>query len=266
MEDEQTIFVDEFSVSSTFVEIRANNSVLGTATGFTYEMDGRSYFVTNWHVVTGWHPIKDVPLDPSGLVPDKLRVRFWAKENLGEAIWLEIELLGSDSRSKWFEHPIFQREVDVVTLEIRLPPEAEDLPINDIPMTKDYKVEVGQEVFILGYPFGLEWGGFPIWKRGSVASEPDIDMDRKPYLFVDAASRQGMSGSPTIFKDRRPVTILHADCRVERFFTGFIGVYSGREGVSEDESKMQLGRVWKKIVIDEIIHSRVRGKPGCEIH
>jgi hypothetical protein len=37
----------------------------------------------------------------------------------------------------------------------------------------------------------------------------------------------------------------------------FIGVYSGRIG--KDESKAQLGIVWKARVIDEIISGGVRG-------
>ena len=37
---------------------------------------------------------------------------------------------------------------------------------------------------------------FPIWKRGSIASEPEIPIDGKPMFYIDTATRQGMSGAP----------------------------------------------------------------------
>ena len=124
--------------------------------------------------------------------------------------------------------------------------------------------DLSQDVFILGYPFGSKWGLFPIWKRGSIATEPAIDISNLPYYFVDTASRSGMSGSPVVVKERRPVTIMHENGRLERYFTHFLGIYSGREGVTEDESLIQLGRVWKPIVIDEIIAGGILGVHGYE--
>jgi hypothetical protein len=41
-------------------------------------------------------------------------------------------------------------------------------------------VEAGAEVFILGFPLGLaSQGVLPIWKRGSIASEPLVAIDNR---------------------------------------------------------------------------------------
>lgn len=256
---------DIFSLASNFVEILSEESSVGTATGFTYKVDQDLYFITNWHVVAGWNPIDDVALSKNGRFPDTLSVRFYSEKTWQNPVFLQIELIDPDGKPTWFEHPKFGRDVDVVALPLYLPVGAKAFPINTIPTTEGYRVEIGHDVFIVGYPFGSKWGVLPIWKRGSLASEPLIDMDHRPYFFVDTACRPGMSGSPTIFKERRPTQVQYGDGRIETFFTGFLGVYSGREGVSEDESKMQLGRVWKRSVIDEILHSRKTGTHGREI-
>jgi hypothetical protein len=64
----------------------------------------------------------------------------------------------------------------------------------------DLLVGIGMDVFVLGYPFGPGKTGLPVWKRGSIASEPDLVPQVENYLLVDTASRPGMSGSPVILR------------------------------------------------------------------
>lgn len=121
------------------------------------------------------------------------------------------------------------------------------------PLNEETPVHVGSDVFILGYPFGITGGEkLPIWKRASIASEPAIDLDGLPKIFVDTASRPGMSGSPVILKQRRQATIIQGNL-ISRYSMRFIGIYSGRIG-SNDQLQAQLGIVWKAHVIDEIIN------------
>jgi hypothetical protein len=85
------------------------------------------------------------------------------------------------------------------------------------------------ERFILGYPFGNAPPAFPVWKRGSIASEPDLVWMTTGYYLVDTASRPGMSGSPVILRDWTNDYVVEA---VRAFndkpATNFLGVYSGR--------------------------------------
>jgi hypothetical protein len=131
----------------------------------------------------------------------------------------------------------------------------------------------GDDIFILGYPKGItDYTGQPICKRATVASSPHLGWGDQPQFLVDCASREGMSGAPVIFYNRNgSVTLGGSTFRTSGPATVFYGIYVGRLGaVSEFEA--QLGRVWKRSVIDEIIDRREFGiasdalsLPGSEI-
>ena len=124
-------------------------------------------------------------------------------------------------------------------------------PLNEVPHA-NIPTRVGQDVFILGYPMGIDSSGLPIWKRGSIATEPHVDVDKLPMIYVDSAASRGMSGSPVIIK-----TSSYQDAKGNtHIFTGeataFVGIYSGRIAPN-DQGEAHLGIVWKAKVIDEII-------------
>ena len=96
------------------------------------------------------------------------------------------------------------------------------------------------DVFVLEYPFGADPPGFPVWKRGSIASEPHLTRPGPGYMLVDTASRPGMSGAPVIPRSW------------SNSLTRFIGVYSGRLH-TKDPSDAQIGMVWPAEDIEEII-------------
>jgi hypothetical protein len=127
-------------------------------------------------------------------------------------------------------------------------------------------LKVSRDVYVLGYPKGISGsGGFPIWKRASIATEPAIQLDGLPKILVDTATREGMSGAPVVaiadgefeVEGRGPAYRLPG--RVCRF----VGVYSGRLGKNEMEA--QLGIVWKAQAVDEIVQIPTRGKSSFEI-
>ena len=124
----------------------------------------------------------------------------------------------------------------------------------------DFEPYVGDDVFVLGYPRGFDGGHeLAIWKRGSIASQPNVDLEKLPKILVDTATREGMSGAPVIAR-RRGLIIPRGVQGTPGQFTGleligqadtFLGVYSGRIG--DDELGVQLGIVWKARVLEEII-------------
>jgi hypothetical protein len=121
-------------------------------------------------------------------------------------------------------------------------------------------VYVGNDAFILGFPFNINVSTLPIWKRASIASEPGAVVDELlPCFYVDTASRPGMSGSPVILRSWGG---YHTDegglVMTPDPATRLIGVYSGRIG-AQDELQAQLGIVWRIEVVDEIISARRRG-------
>jgi hypothetical protein len=119
------------------------------------------------------------------------------------------------------------------------------------------KIIIGMDVFILGYPFGAKPPGFPVWKRGSIASEPDLVRQTTGYYLIDTASRPGMSGSPVILRSwtslmDEPGMVASQDRPLNRF----IGVYSGR--LTSEVFEAQIGMVWHESFIPEIIDDNRR--------
>lgn len=77
-------------------------------------------------------------------------------------------------------------------------------------------------------------------------------------MYVDTASRPGMSGSPVLYKERRAIGIGNGNpgepgVKFSNNLMSLVGVYSGRIG-SNIEKEAQLGIVWKYKGIDEIIN------------
>lgn len=111
-----------------------------------------------------------------------------------------LDLLDAEGKAEWLEHPEWGRSVDVVALKIG-PLDGAKLfhqPINTHAFD-NFEPAVGDDAFVIGFPMRMDGGsGFPIWKRASIASEPDIDLDGLPKLLIDTATRKGMSGSPVI--------------------------------------------------------------------
>ncbi len=269
-----------FSLTTTPIEVlAASGSVIMNATAFIYrENDENISLVTNWHVVTGRNPERQKE-SKTGAVPTHIRIRKHRDIGVENAIipaaqaFLTISI-NSDSGEHplWKEHPKFKSKVDVVV--INLPKklfegkvsyhswsDAENLESGFLPQPMD-------SVFVIGYPWGLSGGDgvLPIYKQGSVASDYEIDHKNLPRFLVDCRTAEGMSGSPVI-----------CACNGIRFnkigqVINFAGVYSGRLRMSsaEEEAKFadkisEIGVVWRKTVLDEIIDTGVPGTKLSEI-
>jgi hypothetical protein len=164
----------------------------------------------------------------------------------------------------WYIHPEYGQNVDVIALPI--PQEITDyyklVAINSIKFDLECKEEIADDAFVIGYPFsGATYLQLPIWMRASIASEPAVDIDRLPKLFVETATRLGLSGSPVIMQrvgihDMKNGALTGSE--VFGRIRNFIGVYSDNIGC--DELRSRLGVVWKEKVISEIIESKVFGK------
>ncbi len=259
-----TINFDPLSQTSYFLNALINDEILAVGTCFFVERSGDFYLITNWHNVTGKNPITKEFLSYSAVAPDTLRVKIYKNQEILELVDFEINLFDSDNKKVWLEHPVHFEQVDVIAIKVSIPgdkliisPETFIEPFNE-----NTKTSVKDDVFILGYPFGLNVANiFPIWKRASIASEPIIDINNLPKLYVDTAARPGMSGSPVVYKEKRPIGIGDGDpgdpkSKFSSNFMQFVGIYSGRIG-ADDELKAQLGIVWKSRVIDEIIYQKV---------
>lgn len=239
------------------------------SSGFFWHVDDGLYLITNWHCVTGLNPMTGGPLGK--LVPTHLRHSV-ILDKTPEADFMTpdfrdstIALYEGEGNPTWFEHPKYGRNVDVVAVKVSIlnTDALIDLPINRYNGFTDFDPSAGDDCYGVGFPsmFLTNSKHFPIWKRASIASEPQIDIKELPMLLIDTATRSGMSGSPVVYVRRG---IIHA--RGKKEIAGdsiigegmaFLGVYSGR--VDADTFGAQIGFVWKARVIDEILQAQQRG-------
>jgi hypothetical protein len=251
--------IDPFSLTAVPVEQCANGKPFGVATAFVWKRGAQHYLITNWHVVTGRHA-QTGKLETI-VQPDMIRAHFNTRLMDFGKQQIDISIRDHNNRPRWYAHPMRGRGSDVVAIPLpisRDDPVVNFYPINTLKSEADLAVRIGMDVFILGYPFGYSPPGFPVWKRGSIASEPDLVHFGPGYHLVDTASRPGMSGAPVILRSWGMHYLegdaISSDSTPQ---SKFIGVYSGRLHTHE-KTDAQIGMVWPVRDIEDIVSMEKR--------
>lgn len=253
-----------------YVRVAAGtDELLGWATAFCDSWEGSLYLITNWHNITVRDPLTGQPIDKMrGTIPTFVRAHFLelVRTEKGDAFRplgtfhndFPIETGSADS---WLMHQDGQA-IDIAALRLEEDARRHIVPINDAVGVYDPVLEVGSELYIVGFPRGLKpVGNFPIWKRGSIASEPRWQARLERCFWIDAATRGGMSGSPVVASalsveddsrligngPLRPDSII-----VSKPGLAFLGVYSGRIGIA-DALEAQIGKVWHAAEVQEML-------------
>ena len=251
--------IDQYSWATSPIKMLFRETPLGDGTCFFYKKNGKCYLVTNWHVLSGRDVITGQPRKSSGAVPDSISISFHVVRPIGAV--LENYLLNLNSANGeaiWLQHSIHGQDVDIAVLELTIPSGLCVYPINEMD-TANIRAEVGINLYILGYPVRQFTGIFPVWKRGTLATEFIFPIEGKSCFLIDTATQEGMSGSPVILRENNYIDDISNQGKISMpAGKKFIGIYSGRYN-SNDQQLAQLGIVWKKELIDEIIDSGVAG-------
>lgn len=253
--------VDPISPGIAPIELHHEAKTIGHGTGFVWQKDADFFLITNWHNFSGQNPFTGEHLSEGGAVPDKIRVHIAAIPS-GQSdgivrypIW--IPLYEHFDKPLWQQHQRFSDlRIDVVAL--RLPPNVQYLAINRFGDAPKLFSHVGSEVFVVGYPFPdfdhvpLQ---FPIWKRGSIASDVFFGWKGRPAFLIDAASRRGMSGSPVFRRIFGPAPTLENEQFIIQgsniMTQEFIGVYSGH--LFAMSSEVTIGIAWYGMLVHEML-------------
>lgn len=214
--------------------------------------------MTAWHVLSMRDFFTGCNLRDDAGRPNTLRTLFNIQTGSFDKQRWDIRIRDDDDRPLWLVHPV--RRVDVAVLPVPFKPEELIIalyPLNLLAVAR-LRIEIGMEVFVLGYPFEIKPPAYPVWKRGSIASEPQLARLTNDYMLVDTASRPGMSGAPVIRRSWtnhlvEPGVVALVDTPLNKF----IGVYSGRIP-TDHPHEAQIGLVWDGSVIDEIIVGNIR--------
>jgi hypothetical protein len=251
------------------VKPTANGNEMSVATGFFYLHNSREFLITNYHVVSGLHPDTGKLIHSSGFCPDALVLGVATDaenhpETGAQALqwqWKSLALYFNNDPSKpvWTEHPKFGSRFDAVAIPLKGLEGTLITAANSVSLQLDnLRVYPSMDAFVLGYPRGMSGGGhFPIWKRATIATEPDFDLDGLPRFYIDTATREGMSGSP-VYAQEVGYWLPEGETDQSKAVIGkgrrFVGVYSGRLN-AEDEFKAQLGIVWKESALIDLLDS-----------
>lgn len=255
------------SLAVTKIDLFYHSEFLTSATGFFFRFGQTVALVTNWHVLSGVHPILLGTRDSRGYYPTRIQFHVSLFDNAsGIAECRAVELtVSSEHGTCWFQNACSSPLIDIAWIDISqalsdfdeikskiVCIEAKILVAEDgSGITHGYP-PITSEVFILGFPKGLQLqGAIPIWKRGTIASEPLLHTTAGPVVLVDTVTRDGMSGAPVLYfgdvvltPDGKPVN-LKRDGK-----PWLVGVYAGREGTTKNEIEMALGRVWQRSLLD----------------
>lgn len=143
----------------------------GTGTCFTVDFDGKQYLVTAKHCIEGL-----VTRDTVEIFHD------------GEWKQLPVSLVGHGSG-----------DIDISVVA----PSQQLSPIHPLPTTTVH-ITYGQDVFFLGFPFGLTSesndlnGGFPfpLVKRATLSA---LDFGPNAVFLLDGLNNPGFSGGPVVY-------------------------------------------------------------------
>jgi hypothetical protein len=261
---------DLLSMVATPVEMSFQGKEIAHGTGFLWRHDDKVYLITNWHNVTGVHPFDGSHLNKGACVPDSITYHpaFRSFSSGSYVVHRETftrSLYEHFHEPFWVQHTQFETmRTDIVALEVSSRPSLM-VTLQDMGFENLF-THVGSEVFVVGYPFKDNQDPYlPLWKRGSIASEPLMPWDGKPIFMIDAASRPGMSGSPVFRRVFGPAPTLDNNSSIviknmAVMTTQFAGVYSGH--LTKEDENLTIGIAWHGSLVSEILASPSPGTRG----
>jgi hypothetical protein len=251
----QSKILSPTSFAAFQVALKFNDVELASGTAFFAGVGDRVLLVTNKHNVLGRNIKTGACLDKkNSAIPNMMSVLIpvTSKKDQGficsswQRYHIPLYHEQDETRPTWIDHP--DPAVDLVGFKFA-PPEVNlrnlVLPADG----PDLPLQICIRVNVVGYPFGLSTDNFPIWSTGYTASEPAIDVDGKPLMYIDCRTRQGQSGSPVvrIFHPGEAVSVDGKTYMAKQEQVFLLGIYSGRVNPESD-----IGMVWKKRAIVEL--------------
>lgn len=291
------------SNSVVHLTMRYKKTELSIGSGVIYKHGSNYFIVTAWHNLAGRHSETLKPLSNESAIPDNVVVNLAVNEPTSGMVTrhsITIQLV-DEEKSLFYIHPVNYPRVDVAIIpfdpsgtflsEIYLSTgKHKDIgfsPIMKVPgggtteicPIQSYlvpnsevidkwfdSVDVTEELFIPGYPHNVkDFYSQPVWKRATIASSVQYGWNKEPKFLIDSASKSGMSGSPVLYYNPNGrIQIRGSTYQLNQEAVILVGIYVGRIGVQGDVAP-QIGTVWKKSVIDEIIEAAHLEKLPYEI-
>jgi S1-C subfamily serine protease len=237
--------------------------VLGSGTGVLISAAGKTFLITNYHVLSGKHPYTDQMLEDAA--PDFLEVSYRVKTDGFEipAISRVVHPLYDDNHEpNYLSYPVNERQLPVEASGVKFGIDVAVLEVTNIPhnagllafeRSNEFHLPVMDKVGIVGFPFDLSGTeNFPIWLTGTVAS----DLANRPYrkyFLVDSRTKPSCSGSLVVLKiNGASLNFPGGKLDNQGNTIHTLGIYSGR---IKDE--LDIGIVWHWNTVEQLLESKI---------
>jgi len=265
--------VEHVSLITTPIILLKGDNVISQGTGFYYALvkDKKQiiFLVTNYHVLTGNAP--NTSKTPKG---DNIKFYFHKdQKNPGDVKEIRIPLYTKDHKEIWLTSNDYP-EADVAAIPM-LSIFTKDVAVYGITeeWTKsNMKIRPTSTITLTGYPYGFfdQKNWLPIWKTGTIATEPSYDFEGKPLMLIDISAFPGMSGSPAFAVANGAYQTVDGPTTVGQVRM-FLGIYASMQMVTEAKfleelaqkdsekgikisSSLELGHIWKSDLIVNMIN------------
>lgn len=268
--------VEHLSLITTPVILLNGEQEVSQGTGFYFVKKVQEepekhvlFLITNHHVLTGYPPQEDKP-------PKGDNIAFFMhkeKDNPANIKQTRFPLFTKNHKSIWLNSETFpEADIAVIPLPSPLFVDTYISGISEAWTEGNIKIRPTSTVTLIGYPYGYydKKNCLPIWKTGSIASEPDMDFEGKPLFLVDVSAFPGMSGSPTFAIAHGAYEMTDGPTTVGRV-QRFLGIFASMPLIRENkyleeitsesrpglilEQSLELGHIWKAKLITEMVNN-----------
>ena len=276
---------DKYALCPFQIQLCDQQGGIGLGTAFFYQVEDDTLIITNWHNVTGKHPLTGKPLHPERS-PLYIRAKWpvvHQREDGQKVARLEPQTMEIEDAQGplWFEHPSLGSLCDTVAIPLERPtdwPPSFHVAANKIDDTA-IPIEAGLKVIVIGFPQGMSTGpGLPLMKTGFLSSVPGYEVQlggefsdiggmkggiSLPAMFLDVHTIPGMSGSPVfgeytgLWNPDNLAASGIAPSSIIGTSRKFLGCHSSRLWELEDRSG--LGICFLDSAIKEICQAKHRG-------
>lgn len=230
--------ISSLSMSATLIEQLSNDgsdTTISHGSGAFWRHGGKIYLLSARHVLSGRSPFDNSLLSSNCYIPRRIAaypaIEIMPDRWMRQKVFIDIPEDGG-----WIQDPDFEvlrTDIAAIPLGIEIPQRIQCL--NDHGnIFEEIFTHVGMDCAVVGYPTN-SFGGLmtPIWRRGTIASEPLLPVDSKPMFLLDASTSPGFSGSPVFRRHYGALPQLQPDGSInilaDRVMTtSFVGIYAGR--------------------------------------